>query len=199
MVQTERQPAASPPKSTTPQPDASSAQPAPSQAPPAAAEKQSSSAAKATAENGDEAADTSDDNEAEAGNEESAAAPAPTRKTRTAPADKAPAVSTPPASAEDRLVADGRKYLYGDGVPENCDRARRNLTSAAGNNDPQAQSILGTMYATGHCVTRDLPTAYRWFARALHTEPGNDRVKQDLEVLWRQMSADERQIAMRSQ
>lgn len=105
----------------------------------------------------------------------------------------------PVGTADDRLVADGQRYLYGDGVTQNCDRARGSLTTAAGHNNPQAQSILGTMYATGHCVSRDLPAAYRWFARALHAEPGNDRVKQDLEVLWRQMSPDERQIAMRSE
>ena len=41
------------------------------------------------------------------------------------------------------------------------------------------------MYATGHCVGRDLPTAYRWFARALHQEPQNSRISADLQVLWR--------------
>jgi TPR repeat protein len=55
------------------------------------------------------------------------------------------------------------------------------------------------MYATGHCVTRDLPTAYRWFARALRQDPANKRVQQDLEVLWRQMTPDERQAALRGQ
>ena len=53
------------------------------------------------------------------------------------------------------------------------------------------------MYATGHCASRDLPTAYRWFARALHQDPGNARVQRDLEVLWKQMTPDERQIAQR--
>jgi len=55
------------------------------------------------------------------------------------------------------------------------------------------------MYATGHCVSRDLPLAYRWFAMALQHDPGNTRLQSDLQVLWNQMTADERQIAMRRQ
>jgi TPR repeat protein len=55
------------------------------------------------------------------------------------------------------------------------------------------------MYATGHCVPRDPALAYRWFAKALHEDPNNGRLKRDLEVLWNQMSADEKQMAMRSQ
>src|SRR2546429_534417 len=42
-----------------------------------------------------------------------------------------------------------------------------------------------------------IPTAYKWFARALHQDPANDRVQRDLEVLWKQMTPDERQIAQR--
>jgi hypothetical protein len=100
---------------------------------------------------------------------------------------------------EDRLVADGEKYLYGRGVPEDCERARRNLQIAARESNAKAQTLLGAMYATGHCVGRDLPSAYRWFAKALHGDPGNSRVQRDLEVLWKQMTPEERQVAMKSQ
>ncbi len=55
--------------------------------------------------------------------------------------------------------------------------------SAPEQSNPKAQTLLGAMYATGHCVNRDLPTAYRWFAKALHGDPGNSRVQRDLEVL----------------
>jgi TPR repeat protein len=65
--------------------------------------------------------------------------------------------------------------------------------------NPKAQTLLGAMYATGHCVNRDLPIAYRWFAKALHGDPGNSRVQRDLEVLWKQMTPEERQLAMKSQ
>jgi hypothetical protein len=110
-----------------------------------------------------------------------------------------PALTSPTDSFEDRLVADGEKYLYGRGVPEDCARAQRNLQIGARQSNAKAQTLLGAMYATGHCVNRDLPTAYRWFAKALHGDPGNSRVQRDLEVLWKQMTPEERQLAMKSQ
>ena len=124
-----------------------------------------------------------------------AAATAPIPK---APAPK-PSPTAPALTFEDRLVADGEKYLYGRGVPEDCARAQRNLEIGARGSNAKAQTLLGAMYATGHCVGRDLPTAYRWFAQALHGDPGNSRVQRDLEVLWKQMTPEERQLAMKSQ
>lgn len=109
-----------------------------------------------------------------------------------------PQPATPSASPEDRLVADGEKYLYGSGVPQDCNRAQRNLLAGARASNGKAFTLLGAMYATGHCVTRDLPTAYRWFARALHQEPTNTRLEQNLEVIWRQMTPEERQVAQRN-
>lgn len=99
-------------------------------------------------------------------------------------------------SADDKLAADGEKYLYGNGVPENCGLAMRNLSRAAGHSNPKAEGLLGAMYATGHCATRDLPTAYRWFALALRHDESNGRIQQDLEVLWKQMDSVERQRAI---
>jgi hypothetical protein len=127
---------------------------------------------------------------------------APTRTAATAPGKKSESGLTQPSAAnsrDDTLVAAGEKYLYGNGAPENCFLAQKNLRTAANHSSAKAQGILGTMYATGHCVTRDLPTAYHWFARALHNDPGNGRIERDLEVLWRQMTADERQAALRMQ
>lgn len=130
-------------------------------------------------------------------------APKETRMAATAPIPKAPAPKPSPTAPamtfEDRLVADGEKYLYGRGVPEDCARAQRNLQIGARGSNAKAQTLLGAMYATGHCVGRDLPTAYRWFAKALHGDPGNSRVQRDLEVLWKQMTPEERQLAMKSQ
>jgi outer membrane biosynthesis protein TonB len=124
------------------------------------------------------------------------AAPSPrarARKTEITRAQQAAAA----ASHVDDLEAQGEKYLYGNGVPENCARARTNLLAAAQHSNAQAQSVLGTMYATGHCATRDLPTAYRWFGRSLRQDPKNSRIEQDLRVLWNQMTPDERQLALR--
>jgi hypothetical protein len=134
------------------------------------------------------------------------AAEAAPKQTRAAPVVQTPKLvnpkpspAPPAATFEDRLVADGEKYLYGRGVPEDCERAQRNLQIGARQSNARAQTLLGAMYATGHCVSRDLPTAYRWFAKALHGDPGNSRVQRDLEVLWKQMTPEERQLAMKSQ
>lgn len=114
-----------------------------------------------------------------------------------APVRKAAKLQTQP-SVED-LEVEGEKYLYGNGVPENCTRARTNLLAAAQRSSAQAESVLGTMYATGHCATRDLPTAYRWFSRSLRKDASNTRIEQDLKVLWNQMTPEERQVALRDQ
>src|SRR2546428_127936 len=118
-----------------------------------------------------------------------------------APISKSPQAKSPPAAPsttyEDQLVADGERYLYGNGVRQNCDRAQKNFVAAAQRSNAKAESMLGAMYATGHCVPRDLPAAYRWFARALRQDPGNARVARDLEILWKQMTPEERQIAVR--
>ena len=119
---------------------------------------------------------------------------APTRVRPPAPAPEAPAVSP-----GESLYIQGQRYLYGNGVAPNCDLAVKSLLSAAARAHPKAQSTLGAMYSTGHCVTRDLPTAYRWFAKALHQDPNNTRLEQDLSVVWRQMTPGEQQQAMRKE
>jgi hypothetical protein len=117
-----------------------------------------------------------------------------------APATRAskPQVRSASAGTIEDMEAEGEKYLYGNGVPENCGRARKSLLTAAGHSSAKAQNVLGTMYATGHCATRDLPTAYRWFGRSLRQDPGNTRIVQDLKVLWNQMTPEERQVALRN-
>lgn len=158
------------------------------------------------------ATESAESQSGEGSNEESAAKPdqatpadtatEPARNTKPrAAVPKSPKREIQPATSSDisdeKLVADGEKYLYGTGVPENCARAQKSLQSAAQHSNSKAQAMLGTMYFTGHCATRDLPTAYRWFARALHGDPGNSRIQQDLEILWKAMTPDERQLATR--
>jgi hypothetical protein len=91
----------------------------------------------------------------------------------------------------------GKKDLYGEGKPGNCDRAPKDLVAAAEHSSAKAQSALGSMYATGHCVIRDLPLAYRWFARAQRQNPRNRIIEEDMRVLWDQMSPEERSLAKR--
>jgi hypothetical protein len=120
--------------------------------------------------------------------------PARTREPKPTPARQVGAAAAG-ASPDADLELAGEKYLYGNGVPQNCARAESSLRTAAMHGNSKAETVLGTMYATGHCVGRDLPSAYRWFARALHEEPQNTRISADLQVLWRQMTPQEKQLA----
>ena len=117
----------------------------------------------------------------------------------TAKAERAEVEKAAPAAPDADLELAGERYLYGSGLPQNCTRAESSLRTAATHGNSKAQAVLGTMYATGHCVGRDLPAAYRWFARALHEDPQNSRISADLQVLWRQMTADEKQLATAKQ
>ena len=120
--------------------------------------------------------------------------PARAREPKPTPSRLAGAAAAGSAPDADLELA-GEKFLYGNGVPQNCARAENSLRTAAMHGNSKAETVLGTMYATGHCVGRDLPSAYRWFARALHEEPQNSRISADLQVLWRQMTPQEKQLA----
>jgi hypothetical protein len=110
-------------------------------------------------------------------------------------------ISTSPApAATDTGDADFRKgeaNLYGRGGRENCDEAVKNLKAASAKSNAKARSAFGTMYATGHCVPRDLPTSYLWFALALRVDPNNQILEKDLNAVWNQMTPPERQMATR--
>jgi len=185
--------AASPPNSAAPSggpSSASNSQELQPNAPPAAA---------ASSDNSQSANSDSKD-EASAEKEESSQEETPAVKPRTAvKASRNSAEQVPTSSESDALETQGERYLYGNGVPANCALAQKSLLAAAEHSNSRAQSVLGTMYATGHCATRDLPLAYRWFARALHQDPNNLRIQDDLKVLWNQMSPDERQLALRAE
>ena len=145
-------------------------------------------------------ADSNSNDEASTQNSEVSRQETLTAKPRAAvKASKSSGEQAPPSSESDALETQGEKYLYGNGVAANCALAQKSLLAAAERSSTRAQSVLGTMYATGHCATRDLPLAYRWFARALRQDPSNTRIEQDLKVLWGQMSQDERQLALRTE
>jgi len=166
--------------------------------PPAKTDKDLSAAGTAPADESastEKADKTAEDNEASA-----PPTPAKTKAPKQASVRTPVAKAAPqPATSPDaNLEVTGERYLYGNGMPQNCTRAESSLRTAATHGNSKAQTVLGTMYATGHCVGRDLPTAYRWFARALHQEPQNSRISADLQVLWRQMSPQEKQLATSS-
>ena len=103
----------------------------------------------------------------------------------------------PPAAKSEDSVALGEKYLYGRGVPQSCEKGLRYVKPAADQSNPKAMITMGALYATGHCLSRDLPTAYRYFALALRQDPANSALKQNTEMVWGQMTQSERQLAIR--
>jgi len=146
------------------------------------APKDSTTAAKPPAPSPDAASDTSS-------NESDQPKPAPAQ-----PAPKPPAAKpAPPVDA----VAEAQKYLYGRGVPQDCDRGMRYLKPAANQGNPKAMVEMGALYSAGLCTPHDLPTAYRWFALALRKDPDNQSVQNDLQKLWGEMTQPERQLAIR--
>jgi hypothetical protein len=123
------------------------------------------------------------------------------------PAEAKPAPSKPavakralpkpsPARPVDN-VAEAQRYIYGRGAAQDCDRGLGMLKTAAGQSDSKAMILLGSLYSSGTCAPRDLPTAYRWYAVALHKEPDNQALQSDLQKLWSQMTQPERQLAIR--
>jgi hypothetical protein len=109
-----------------------------------------------------------------------------------------PVATKPSAAKPIDTVAEAERYVYGSsGVRQDCDRGLRMLKGAAGQSDAKAMISLGALYTTGTCAPRDLPTAYRWFALALHKQPDNQALQDDLQKLWSQMTQPERQLAIK--
>jgi hypothetical protein len=94
-------------------------------------------------------------------------------------------------------TVEAERYIYGRGVAQDCDRGLRLLKPAAAQANPKAMITLGSLYSSGTCTPRDLPTAYRWFALALHKQPDNQALQDNLQKLWSQMTQPERQLAIK--
>ena len=112
------------------------------------------------------------------------------------PAAARPIPTKPTAAKPVDSVTEAERYIYGRGVRQDCDRGLRLLKPAAQSN-AKAMISMGVLYSTGTCTPRDLPTAYRWFALALHKEPDNQALQDDLQSLWSKMTQPERQLAIK--
>lgn len=89
------------------------------------------------------------------------------------------------------LVAKADNYLYGRGVPKNCDQALVYLRSAADKGNAQARSKLGGLYATGNCVPLDRVRAYNWFSLARNSGDHNVWLERNMSMLWSAMTPQE--------
>ncbi len=121
--------------------------------------------------------------------------PRAARKAAKLAPSKLPATK-PAAGRAGDSVTEAERYIYGRGAEQDCERGLRILKPAAESN-VKAMISMGAMYSTGTCTPRDLPTAYRWFALALHKEPDNQSLQEDLQKLWGQMTQPERQLAIK--
>ncbi len=138
-----------------------------------------------------EAASESNDNaDAEAATPASKPKPEVSRKAIAREPKPSPATAVDP-------TAEAERYIYGRGVRQDCDRGLQLLKPAAAQANPQAMIMLGGLYSSGTCTPRDLPTAYRWFALALHKQPDNQILQSNVQRLWGQMTQPERQLAIR--
>jgi TPR repeat protein len=86
-------------------------------------------------------------------------------------------------------------YLYGQGVPQNCDQGLILLRLAAQKANFQAQGKLGALYATGKCVSQDRVQAYRWLTLALNDGHRSEWTETNRQMVWREMSPEERSRA----
>jgi hypothetical protein len=143
-----------------------------------------------TPANSDEKQASSDSDEESSDTDTTAPAP----KARAPRVAKAAAAKPSPTRPVDR-VSEAERYIYGRGVPQDCDRGVRLLK--AEQSDAKAMISLGGLYTTGTCTPRDLPTAYRWYAMALHKQPDNQTLQDDLQRLWSKMTQPERQLAIK--
>jgi hypothetical protein len=141
-----------------------------------------------------------DTNQTEAKEPPKAVTPAATPTRHEVSAKRLPAPKAVPAPDDgEALFRKGQSYLYGRGGTEDCGNALRYLKMASDKQHAKARSMMGTMYATGHCVPRDLPSSYHWFALALRVDPNNGVLEKDLSAVWNQMTPPERQLATKSQ
>jgi len=83
-------------------------------------------------------------------------------------------------------------YAKGDGVPRSCQQALALLRTAAAKRNVQACNRLAAMYSSGACVQKDLVKAYRWLSSALAADPNNRWALQNRDLIWQQMTPEER-------
>lgn len=191
-------PAGSTPAPANPAPSNTAPAPGPSPSTPAESNPTTTSANAAPAESNAPAPDSTNNKSSDKESEAAAEAPAPAKPAEAVPAKPKPKPSPKTAPKPSDNVVLGEQYLYGrGGVPQNCERGLHYVKPAADQSNPKAMITMGALYATGHCISRDLPTAYRYFALALRLDPENGPLRQNAEMVWKQMTAEERKQAIR--
>jgi len=124
--------------------------------------------------------------------------PAPSPKSaNTKPSARTAKTAGGPDPSQNQNLLLGEQYLYGRGVPQNCNQALKYFRSAAEQENAPAMSHLGAMYASGNCVTMNRVTAYTWLAKAQNADPSNHWRERNMNMLWRDMTPQERSAVSR--
>lgn len=86
-------------------------------------------------------------------------------------------------------------YVKGDGVPRSCEQALVLLKTAAAKQNARARNRLAVMYNNGTCVQRNRVQAYRWLSSALAADPNSHWARENRDLIWEQMTPEERAAA----
>jgi hypothetical protein len=89
------------------------------------------------------------------------------------------------------------RYIKGDGVPRSCEQALVLLKTAATKENAMARNRLAALYTNGTCVQRNPVEAYRWLSSALEADPNSHWAQENRELIWKQMTVDERAATKR--
>lgn len=114
---------------------------------------------------------------------------------KAAAAEKALDASVPAEQKPSAMLVRAQQFLHGRGVEQNCEQGLLYLRAAAQKNEPAAAVQMGALYASGHCVHQDRVMAYRWFNSAHELQPANQWIQKNMDLLWGQMSEQERRLA----
>ena len=90
-------------------------------------------------------------------------------------------------------------YIRGNGVPKSCEQALVLLRSAAMKENAPARNRLAALYANGSCVSRDPVKAYQLMTSALAADPNSDWARENRQLLWNQMTREQRAEAGKAQ
>jgi len=127
--------------------------------------------------------------------------PAPTETAETTPSFKEKAAARQKQkAAEDTQAKPSAALLKAQQLLQstgNCEQGLVYLRAAAQKNEPAAAVQMSNLYATGHCVLQDRVMAYRWLNSAHELAPGNASIQTSIDVLWGQMTSQERRQASR--
>ena len=94
-------------------------------------------------------------------------------------------------------LLEGEKYLYGRGVAQNCKQAIASFEAAAKHDNAPALTHLAVMSASGRCMKKDRVEAYKWFARAKQADPDDVWLDRSMDMLWANMSHQERSAVLK--